>query len=391
MNRQLAKQYFERAEAAQEAGKPEEALTLLNQLDAAFPNTKNIGVARAKAYAALGKIPEAVKLCDELVDRHDSRRARELKEQLLKGLLEPGAPQPADTPTIPARQRFGAVLKWAAVVCLLATIAWSGHRVWSKMAAFSDDQHAESPAVPNARTTQPPPPLEPGKIHPAFTWERDESGVPIWKSGIFRRVPCIGEPKRTIDVYLPLAYDEKPEALFPGVIIQMPGGNPDFIDLEDWAERSEVILIGVNTSRNGTFAQNQIAQDRALETIAPSMRLDQRMGFAIGMSGGGRASWQVACRYPENFRGIVMMGISGDEDIYMPPLYVRIAIIHGETDFNNKSTARALKYLKQEGYEVREVVVPGGHVTGPPSVRVQMLDWMVSSARRELGLPQPSR
>ena len=390
MNRQLAKQYFDRAEAALASGDPEEALTLLNQLDAAFPNTKNIGVARAKAYAAMGRTPEAIHLCDALIQAHDSRRAKELKDRLVAG-------EPALTAqeTATAGSRSTTARRLGRIVFATTAIGSAiGAAVW-----FAQPMDADlGPSVesrPPVRTFQavatPSVASGPGNVHPPSTWKSDDSGVPTWRSGAFLNIPCINEPARTIDVYIPQTYDEKPDALFPGVVIQMPGGNPGFIGLEAWAERSEVILIVVNSSKNQTFAQNHIAQDRALETVSTSLRLDQRMGFAIGMSGGGRASWQVACRYPENFRGIVMMGISGDEHVFMPPLHVRIAIIHGESDFNNKAIARALAMLTREGYQVREAIVPGGHVTGPVENRVEMLNWMVYGARRDLGLPQPSR
>lgn len=388
MNRQLAKQYFNRAEAALEAGNAEEALTLLNQLDAAFPNTKNIGVARARAYASMGRIPEAVKLCDHLVDQHDSRRARELKEQLLLGVIEPNVPRPATKAAKKVRSFRKALVVYGAiaVICMIVAAISIAHYMDLRPSSNTESEVERKPRLRLEAVTQ----SIPGLIHHPGTWELDSAGVPKWKSGVFRGVPCINEPKRTIDVYLPLVYDAKPETRFPGVVIQMAGGNPGFIGLEEWAERCEVILIVINSSRNKTFAQNHIAQDRALETVSTSLRVDQQMGFAIGMSGGGRASWQVACRYPENFMGIVMMGISGDEDVFMPPTHVRVAFIHGETDFNNRSTASAIRLLTQLGYEVRERVVPGGHVPGPVQVRIEMLNWMVFAARRDLGLPQPS-
>jgi predicted esterase len=418
MNRQLAKQYFERSETLQEAGKPEEALALLNQLDEAFPKTKNIGVARARAYASMGRVPEAVRLCEELITLHDSQRARELKDRLVLGLLEPETAKPAAAPEAD-RKWPRTALKWVAVVVVVISIAWSANRVFSDSDAVPVPQLRErtsnstssgdqlSTLVPgrpqnrgsngqtrrglNARIPRNAQP-KPGLVHPPRTWDLDASGIPVWKSGVFLGVPCINEPARKIDVYIPLAYDEQPETLFPGVVIQMSnGGKLGFIGLEDWAERSEVILIQITSSRNKNFATNHIAQDRALETISTGLRVDQQMGFAIGMSGGGRASWQIACRYPDNFRGIVMMGISGDENVFMPPLHVRLGYIHGEADFNNASIAGAIRMLKGRGYQVREAVVPGGHVVGPLDVRVDMLNWMVSASRRELGIPQPPR
>ncbi len=389
MNRQLAKQYFDRAEASLEAGNPDEALALLNQLDAAFPNTKNIGVARARTYAAMGKIPEAVKLCDELVDRHQSRRASELKQQLILGVFEPAAVQRAATAgATPSRGKAIIALKWVLAMCLVASIAWSAKRLLGEFQAESET--ADLATAQSASIPQPPAAPKPGVNHPPFTWQRDDTGVPVWKSGIFRRVPCTTDPSRSINVYLPLAYDEKLDQTFPGVLISMPGGNPDFLELEAWAERQEVILIGLNTSRNGPSSNNADAQDAAFATITPSLRVNQEMGFAIGMSGGAMASWLVASRYPQNFRGVVMMGQGGHESYMLAP-HIRVAYIRGEDEPNNWYIPRVITKLKANGNLVRDQIVPGAHVPGPVSVRVEMLNWMVHAARRDFGLPQPSR
>jgi len=418
MNRQLAKQYFDRSEALQEAGKPEEALALLNQLDAAFPNTKNIGLARARAYASMGRVPEAVRLCEELITLHDSRRARELKDRLILGMIDPDAAKPPATKvTGPERNWPRSALKWGAVVGLVAVIAASVNRVLPDSGAVPDRQLARttrtsSPAeaqlsapvldrsqdarstnrtrrAPGARTPRSAQPL-PGQVHPPHTWDLDITGIPKWKSGIFRRVPCIDEPARTINVYLPLAYDEQPESLFPGVVISSPGGPPSFLELETWAERQEVILIHLNSSRNGPGSNNTQAQDAAFRTILPSLRVNQELGFAIGMSGGAMASWLVASRYPDNFSGVVMMGQGGFED-RMLASHIRVAYIRGFHEPNNWYIPRVIESLKRNGNQVRDRLVPGNHVKGPVEVRVAMLNWMVSAARRDLGIPQPSR
>ena len=52
MNRKLAKQYFDRADALLREGKGEDALLLLDTLDEAFPNQQNVLFARARTLRA---------------------------------------------------------------------------------------------------------------------------------------------------------------------------------------------------------------------------------------------------------------------------------------------------------------------------------------------------
>ena len=387
MNRQLAKQYFERAEAFLNADKPNEALPLLDQLDEAFPNTKNILLARAKTYAALNRTSDALHTCDALIECHQSRRAAALKRELIN--------QAQHLKTSGRRKRVRR-FSWPRMVAFSAlVVAGTGAFAafhWPSVEEFepappSDSRHATRDVASRTPPAAPSIP-QPGAVHPEHAWEIGEDGAPAWKSGVFRKVPCVNEPARTIDVYLPLAYDAKPEMLFPAVIIQMARGNPGFIGLEDWAERTEVILVGINSSRNSRFVENPIAQDRALETILIGMRLDQRMGFAIGMSGGAQSSWYLVYKYPENFRGLVMMGQGGIPEYMLAP-HVRVAYIHGVDEGNNWHIARMQSRLRANGNFVRDELVPGEHVMGPVDRRVTMLNWMVHAARDDFDLPHP--
>jgi tetratricopeptide (TPR) repeat protein len=384
VNHQLAKQYFERAEALLDAGKPSEALPLLDQLNDAFPNTKNILFARAKTYAALGRTTDALHACDALIEQHRSKRAAALKQQLIDQAHHP--PQPASQKKV---RRFSLRRLVAALVLVFAgAVAFTAYS-WPTVEEFEPSAQPGPERV--ARTPAPPPepaPPRPGRVHVPIAWERDDRGVPVWRAGIFRNVPCVNAPERTIDVYVPMAYDAKPDAQFPGVLISMAGGNPGFIGLEDWAERQEVVLVGLNSSRNGPAANNIEAQEAAFATIIPSLRVDQRLGFAIGMSGGAMASWLAVYRNPDNFRGLVMMGQSGYFDYPLAP-HIRVAYIRGRNEPSNRYIERMIGNLRANGNLVRDEMVEGAHVMGPVSRRVAMLNWMVHAAREDLELPQP--
>lgn len=55
-----------------------ESLALLDTLDAAYPNTKNILYPRALCLAMLGRVEDALKVAQQLVARHGDPRAARL-------------------------------------------------------------------------------------------------------------------------------------------------------------------------------------------------------------------------------------------------------------------------------------------------------------------------
>jgi thioredoxin-like negative regulator of GroEL len=65
-----------------------EALALLEQLDAAFPDTKNVLYPHAMCLAALGRLHEARPLCERLVSKHADPRAQELLGLIAEGLTK---------------------------------------------------------------------------------------------------------------------------------------------------------------------------------------------------------------------------------------------------------------------------------------------------------------
>ncbi len=59
-----------------------DALALLDTLDAAYPNTKNILYPRALCLAMLGRTGEALKVAQQLVARHGDPRAARLASRI---------------------------------------------------------------------------------------------------------------------------------------------------------------------------------------------------------------------------------------------------------------------------------------------------------------------
>jgi len=406
MDRHEAEELYRRADRLFCSGKANDALACLQALRAEFTNDKKVLYANAKCRAGMGKLDEAESLCKRLIDEHHYDRAQQLLTEitlpnfamLRNDLLDveatpPPYPKVRSTFSFRWRNVLGAATVGTLFVIALVYPILYGQRPSEELSG--KQSHEPNPwsmsvdAATLANLALPRDSLE----HPPSEWLLTAiNGVPDWKSGIYRRVPGITSPKWTIDVFLPTAYDDYPDKFFPCVIIQMPEGNPGFLGLRDWAEQDQVILVGLNESKNrarGHIYYNEVAQEQALATIVQNMRLDLRLGFAIGTSGGGKSSWHLVARYPQHFQGLVMMAMGSDDEFsYIPP-HVRIAYIHGESDFNNPHIAKKIPQMMANGNQVRELVIPGGHVSGRTEDIIMMLEWMVSDARRSFGLPHP--
>lgn len=417
MNRQLAEQYFKRADRHYRAGEYSEALPLLNVLDSAFPDSKNVLFARARCLAQLGKTNQARTILERLVEEFEAPRAAALLAQLdatsaaesfgdldealnaapfanVKYVAPPkeGLRLPVVLTVIVA---FGALAIGFAVLFDLATRRMNLVQDDVPVIDVAEAQSRRRTELHERRLEQAQSPTpHAGYVHSEEVWRltADENGVPDWKPGVYLDVRCVGpEPWRTIDVYLPMAYQEKPDALFPTLTITMPRPKVHgFLDLEKWAERQEVILIALNSSSNRTHHLNWKAQDAAINTLLATMRIDTRLGFATGTSGGAQTALLLAYRYPENIAGVVMMARGGDwETVRGVSSELRIAFLNGNTDFNHDEVTEVAAYFRQRGNEVRRQVFPGGHRSAPTALLTQMLDWVVSDARRDLGVPIP--
>lgn len=84
------------------------ALAILDDLDARYPNDRNLLYARARTLGKIGREDEALALCDRLVSEFGYSRAARLQVKLLKSLTEQidqdaeaGTPPPIDIPSEP--------------------------------------------------------------------------------------------------------------------------------------------------------------------------------------------------------------------------------------------------------------------------------------------------
>ncbi len=147
MNENEAKALFRQAADVYKDGDYKDALKIFDRLDAAFPKNVRIMYPRARCFAKLGRLTEAVALCEVLIKNYGHESAAELKAQLQPGMPANTAmpfefedtafdplditvdeklasaferpPAPARTTNVPSPKVIGAVVGGIAVVLLL--------------------------------------------------------------------------------------------------------------------------------------------------------------------------------------------------------------------------------------------------------------------------------
>jgi tetratricopeptide (TPR) repeat protein len=82
MSSQESKQKFDQASALFKAGRHAEALQLLNALNQAHPNSKEILFPAALCLEQLGQTEQALNLCEQLLTQHGDNRAQQIKDRL---------------------------------------------------------------------------------------------------------------------------------------------------------------------------------------------------------------------------------------------------------------------------------------------------------------------
>ena len=199
------------------------------------------------------------------------------------------------------------------------------------------------------------------------------------KPGLTAKIPCVGAAERTIDLFIPAAYMIEATEKFPVLFMSSPSGNPNVKSLASWAERQGVIIVGINSSKNGPSDNNIQAQEAALKTVEPELRMHACLRLAMGFSGGGMAAWLLVTRHPDNFAGLLMEGQCGFPNL--PPKYIAVAYINGDKDPNFKFIENAESQLKRHGNPLQHLIKPGGHIQGTVEEQSKYLDWMLELGR----------
>ncbi len=96
MNSEEAKALYSRAEGCHGARDYGEALSLLDELDAARPNSKHVLYYRARCMAALGQVEEAIACGQRLEGKLEAEQIQELKAEIDAARTAQGPPPAAD-------------------------------------------------------------------------------------------------------------------------------------------------------------------------------------------------------------------------------------------------------------------------------------------------------
>jgi len=145
MNAEVAKAKFKSADALFRAGQYAEALKLLAELEATYPNARRVLYPKALCLEKLGQLDEADVICDRLIEQFQDARAQELKlrlqaarspiggdlgipgldTSLVDDLLEP-ASKPPPPPPAPPSNLLRNVLIAAAVLVVVCGVGAAG-------------------------------------------------------------------------------------------------------------------------------------------------------------------------------------------------------------------------------------------------------------------------
>ena len=399
MDRHGLERLYKEADSLYRSGAVARALDNLDRLNAQLPDNQDVLYARARCLIALGRKDDAREQVDYLVNVLGAPRAKGLLARIdvMGDVPEPPppvGPQPIDINVAPpdiapprARRRMSAAGRTSGLI-VLAIIGLGAAALFAQLIATdgaqvgpaSDEEikalraqrrelqeatkaKAREDAFAKAKAPEP----APGREIPSEEWMLTAiDGIPVWKPGVYRDVPCKGNGSYTITVYVPMAFQERPDERFAGLMISMPEGDPGFQGFKDYAERNDMIIVSINNSSNATYRYNEYAQELAFNTIVPSLRIDPNLGFTYGASGGARTNWDCMCRHPTNFAGLMQVVFGDGDACKAPPRGVRVAFLYGDRDFNRKYVERTYKRLLQQSYDVQAYMYTGDHFTPPP-------------------------
>lgn len=201
-----------------------------------------------------------------------------------------------------------------------------------------------------------------------------------WTPGHHKKLPSLEEPNRTYQVYVPPQYTGEAPGL-PILFMSDAGGNPNLKEYREWADRVGVLLVGIDSSRNGPSDNNIRAQNLVVKTIDEhKLAYHPSLMFATGGSGGAQASWLFAHRYGKHFAGVLMVAQGGftDDGITLEK-HIPIAWLHGKDDPIVWVVDKGEAFHKAQGNPTKRVVIPGGHVGGSVAQRVELLDWVFTT------------
>lgn len=206
---------------------------------------------------------------------------------------------------------------------------------------------------------------------------------------VHERVECQDFPGQSYALYLPSGYTR--ERAWPIVYCFDPAarGTVPVGQLREAAEKLGFILAGSNNARNGPWLRSHAAADAMVRDTQIRLRIDRRLAFAAGFSGGAR----VACRVAEagDFAGVIACGAGFSGGVV--PAEVRFAFFGtaGREDFNYQEMCRTDAELGGRGTPHRLVIFDGAHEWLPPALGERALEWLKLQAVRSGAVARDDR
>ncbi len=130
------------------------------------------------------------------------------------------------------------------------------------------------------------------------------------QAGMHANMHVIAEPDVRYKLYIPRAYTEKPDVVFPLLINHNPSGKTRLDSYVRWADEHDVIILGIDGISNG---MDQVKKDMIADAVLKDLtergvRIHPTLRLTIGMSGGSADGVRLVRRKPQAYAGCVFMG-----------------------------------------------------------------------------------
>jgi hypothetical protein len=206
--------------------------------------------------------------------------------------------------------------------------------------------------------------------------------------GVTQKLTAEANAEAHYKLYLPKAYAQDPERIFPLLINQNPSGKTNLKPYEAWAEAQEVILLGIDGISNGKIQglKNTIADAVLADLVARQVRAHPTLRLVIGMSGGSADGIRLVRRKPEHYAGCVIMGAGGILD-KPNAKHLAYAILGGAKDewMPGDACAAMAEQARALGCAVRlEVELDRQHKEAPLEQQTAALTWLLELQQLQL-------
>ncbi|MGB0415768.1 MAG: hypothetical protein ACPGKS_02850 [Coraliomargarita sp.] len=198
-----------------------------------------------------------------------------------------------------------------------------------------------------------------------------------------------GQYPTDVYVYYPSAHANSSKRL-PGMLLFNAGGKPGRYLMRhvEAAEAADLVIVALGSFRNNKGAVLEDGFTARFIEILPILKaeviLDTDRLFLGGNSGGAWRAFEYSYRFPGPWAGIYSNGGHlgyHDEAFYdNPPPYpagMRIAMVNGNNDFNNKVIDGSSRALHSRDCKVAVFSFEGGHQVPPPDAQLKGFNWLL--------------